>query len=105
MKKEKKLEPHVTAWDGCFNALRKIKGLAHVPNKNSEELRETCHTMRAEIIKMLEYAPVRDGSGSNELHRLSERLNRVVELANMMECGSLIVEIERVMDSAYKRMP
>jgi hypothetical protein len=91
------------AWDDCWTALRKIKDLAHVPNKHSEDLREACHAMRAEIPKMLEYGPVRDGS--DDLHRLAERLARIVELANMMECGSLQIEIERAMESAYKRMP
>ena len=91
------------AWDDCFNALRKIKDLAHVPNAHSVELRDACHAMRAEIVKMLDYAPVRDLS--DELTRLSERLGRVVELANIMECGSLQIEIERAMQSAYKRMP
>lgn len=91
------------AWDDCFNALRKIKGLAHVPNAHSVELREVCHAMRAEIAKMLEYAPVRDRS--DDLMKLGERLGRVVELANIMECGSLQIEIERAMESAYKRMP
>ena len=91
------------AWDDCFNALRKIKDLAHVPNAHSVELRDACHAMRAEIAKMLEYAPVRDSS--DDLHRLIERLGRVVELANIMECGSLQIEIERAMESAYKRMP
>jgi hypothetical protein len=91
------------AWDDCFTALRKIKDLAHVPNKHSEALREACHAMRAEIPKMLEYGPVREGA--DDIRRLSERLARIVELANMMECGSLLIEVERAMEAAYKRMP
>lgn len=91
------------AWDDCFTALRKIKDLARVPNAHSVELRDVCYAMRAEIAKMLKYAPVRDRS--DDLTRLGERLNRVVELANIMECGSLQMEIERTMESAYKRMP
>jgi hypothetical protein len=95
--------PVGSAWDDCYAALRKIKCMAHVPKEHSVVLREACHTMRAEIAKMLEYAPMRDQSA--DLIRLGERLGRVVELANIMECGSLQIEIERAMESAYKRMP
>lgn len=92
-----------TAWDECYLALKEIKDLAHVPNEHSVALRDTCHRMRAAIGRMLAYAPQRENAQG--LQNLNERMARVIELANMQECGSLQIEINREMDAAWKRMP
>lgn len=95
-----------SAWDDAFAALRAVKDKAHIPNEHSVALRDSCRDMQEGIRKMLAYSPIRgERDEANDLRRLNERMEQICELSNMMECGSLMIEIERAMQTAYKRMP
>jgi hypothetical protein len=95
-----------SAWDDALNAMRSIQTEKLIPIRHSVALRESCRVMQHEISKMLKYQPIRgEGGVADDLRRLTERLDRICELANEMECGSLAIEITRALDAAYKRMP
>lgn len=95
--------PVGSAWDSAFEALRSVKDLSAKPHEHSQKLRDVCREMQEGIRRMLEYGPI--SKGGDDLRKINERLDRVVELANMQECGSLMIEIQRAMESAYRRMP
>ncbi len=95
-----------SAWEDAFTALRAVKDESHIPNEHSMALRDSCRKMQEGIRKMLEYHPIKgEGDTANDLRRLNERMNRICELSNAMECGSLMIEISRALDAAYRRVP
>jgi len=86
----------------------------------SEVLRRTIHQIR-ELSEGISYEMQNEGdkllalqllldrlaeaSPSPELTRLQKRLDRVRELRNIMELGSLNIEIRREIDEAWRRLP
>ena len=92
-----------TAWDQALTALQSVRAKAHFPHEYSAAIREACREIQEQLRRMLEYPPISEKSA--DLHRLHERLDRICQLSNQMECGSLIIEISQAMDAAWKRMP
>lgn len=90
------------AWDACYAAQKELKKEAQIPYQHSQQLKDSCYKMLSTITRILEYPPqAKDAAG---LHRLINRLNRIIELANRQECGALLLEIQKEAEAVWDRM-
>lgn len=90
-------------YEEAVRALREAKKLAYVPFVHSQKLRDSCYLMLGSVREMLAYPPVAEGG--DDLRRLAARLDRVIELSNMMECADLARQVTEAMEAAYHRLP
>jgi len=96
----KNTEPH--PWDKCHAALQELKKEARVPYEKSQELKDSCYKMISLIQRILEYPPqAKDSAG---LVKLGTRLHRIIELANIQECGALQIQISKEAEAVWDRM-
>ena len=86
----------------CMQAIRIIRSLINQPSELGFVIRENCYQM-IEAIDAMKRTGMHNHS--LDLDSLRFRLDSICRLTNQFEAGGLIVEGNRAMDEAYKRLP
>ena len=86
----------------CMEAIKTIRCLLNRPYELGVTIREEAYQMIGAIDALK-----RTGmhNGATDLDRLKEYLERICFLTNQMEGGGLIIEGDRALQAAYKRLP
>lgn len=80
-------------------SIRGCKQSIALANACADELRDRLCAAEAALAQVMRMDDAED------LMRLQRRLDRIQELRRMMETGSLVIEGNRAMDAAWKRLP
>ena len=80
-------------------AIKSCKRSIELAYAASEEMRSCCESASAELVKLMEM------DNEADLERLRRRIDRIQELRRVMELGSLLIEANRALDAAWRRLP
>lgn len=86
----------------CMQAIRTIRDLLHRPSDLGMIIRDEAYQM-IEAIDVLKRTGMHNHS--LDLDSLRYHLDSICRLTNEFEAGGLMIEGNRAMDAAYKRLP
>lgn len=75
------------------------KNLGYRLSNQSDDLRETLGKLEDELQKLSA------ASFNDDMRKILDRIEDVRRLRNAMELGAFAIQINRVMDAAYERLP
>ena len=89
-------------FDEIAQAIQGANACGHEMHRLDEANREQLELLESNLRKILDFPKVVEAP---EAAKLLRRIERLRELRNMSEYGSLMLEIERSMDGIWKRLP
>lgn len=89
-------------FDQIAGAIRGSNTCARRMQELDQQIRDNLDEFESNLRKILEFPKVVEAP---EAERLLRRVERLRELRNMCEFGSLMIEVERDMDAVWRRLP